>query len=91
MSRCAGAGREQSQTASSSWQGEILHAIDVGSVYEWGLAGEQESALLVSVTSNPPWSRSSNFSGSSVFSRSFAKLAKFTFFWVPRSLLRDRL
>jgi len=47
------------------------------SVYEWGLAGGQEFALLFSVSSNPLLSGSLNLSGSLFFLGSFAKFAKF--------------
>jgi len=46
MSKCAGAEREHSQTASLRWPMEILHTIDVMFGFEGGLARGQESPLL---------------------------------------------
>jgi len=59
------------------------------SVYEWGLAAGQESALspLFSLGLNPLMSGNSNFSGSSGFFGSFAKFSKIHEFGVMRSLL----
>jgi len=43
MSRCAGAGKEHSQTASPSWPVEIFHTIDIvlslGMGAGWGAGG----------------------------------------------------
>jgi len=58
------------------------------SVYEWGLAGQQESALLIFMSSNPLRSGSANIFGSSGFLRQFRKIR---YFPVPRWLLGDWL
>jgi len=79
MSRCAGAGREHSQTARPSWLMKYSISYISCSVYKRGLDREQESFSLVSMTSNPPLSRRLNFSGSLVFrsSAKFTKIHKF--------------
>ena len=78
MSRCAGAGREHSQTDSPSWPMEIFHMIDVVlSLWRgvsWG-ARIRSSPLLAAVSSNPLLSRSPFFSRSSVFFGNFVKFA----------------
>jgi len=77
MSGCAGAVREHRQTDSQAGQWKRCVPWTSCSVYEWGLARGQESALLVSVTLNSLVSVSSNFSGSLGVFLSSEKFAKF--------------
>jgi len=80
MSRCAGAGREPSQTDNPVWPTEIFHTIDGMLGLGMGVGQGKGSfyAFLISVNSNPL------LSGSLVF---FGNSAKFGFSRLPQSLL----
>jgi len=74
MRRCAGARREHSQAVSPSWLMEILCTLDVMLSLLKGV-GWGSRSLLFSLSSNPLFSGSPNFSWSCLF-QGFCKIHK---------------